>query len=81
MQNLLVFRFANLLFESSWHRDRIAAVQVTVAEDGGVGTRGRYYDKSGAVRDILQNHLTQLLALIRCRRRQGRGWRVRVVGG
>ncbi len=64
VQNLLVFRFANLLFESSWHRDRIAAVQVTVAEDGGVGTRGRYYDKSGAVRDIMQNHLTQLLALI-----------------
>ena len=64
VQNLLVFRFANLLFESSWHRDRIAAVQVTVAEDGGVGTRGRYYDESGAVRDILQNHLTQLLALI-----------------
>ena len=64
VQNLLVFRFANLLFESSWHHDRIAAVQVTVAEDGGVGTRGRYYDKSGAVRDIMQNHLTQLLALI-----------------
>ncbi|MBN2112680.1 MAG: glucose-6-phosphate dehydrogenase [Acidimicrobiia bacterium] len=64
VQNLLVFRFANPLFEASWNRDRIARVEITVAEDAGVGTRGRYYDGAGAVRDMLQSHLTQVLTLI-----------------
>ena len=64
VQNLLVFRFANPLFEASWNRDRIARVEITVAEDSGVGTRGRYYDGAGVVRDMLQSHLTQLLTLI-----------------
>ncbi|MFH1330562.1 MAG: glucose-6-phosphate dehydrogenase [Actinomycetota bacterium] len=64
VQNLLVFRFANPLFEASWNRDRIARVDITVAEDSGVGTRGRYYDGAGAVRDMLQSHLTQVLTLI-----------------
>ncbi|MCB9736537.1 MAG: glucose-6-phosphate dehydrogenase [Deltaproteobacteria bacterium] len=64
VQNLLVLRFANTIFESVWNRDRIEAVQITVAEDLGVGTRAGYYDKAGAFRDMVQNHLTQLLTLV-----------------
>ena len=64
VQNLLVFRFANSLFESSWNRDRIKSVQITVSEDLGVGTRAGYYEESGALRDMVQNHLTQVFALI-----------------
>jgi glucose-6-phosphate 1-dehydrogenase len=64
VQNLLVFRFANPLFEASWNRDRIDRVEITVAESAGVGSRARYYDRAGAVRDMLQSHLTQLLTLI-----------------
>ncbi|MFO0746854.1 MAG: glucose-6-phosphate dehydrogenase [Myxococcota bacterium] len=64
VQNLLVMRFANTIFESVWNRDRVEAVQITVAEDIGVGSRAGYYDKFGAFRDMIQNHLTQLLTLI-----------------
>jgi glucose-6-phosphate 1-dehydrogenase len=64
VQNLLVFRFANAVFESIWNRDRIESVQITVAEDLGVEHRGRYYEGAGALRDMVQNHLTQLLTLI-----------------
>ena len=64
VQNLLVFRLGNAFIESSWNRDRIEAVQITVAEDLGVGTRGAYYDQAGALRDMVQNHLTQLLTLV-----------------
>ncbi|MEA2000584.1 MAG: glucose-6-phosphate dehydrogenase [Actinomycetota bacterium] len=64
VQNLLNFRFANPMFESIWNRDRIDSVEITVAEDLGIGTRAAYYDKTGALRDMVQNHLTQLLALI-----------------
>jgi len=64
VQNLLAFRFGNTLFESVWNRDRIAAIEIMVAEELGVGTRARYYDKSGAMRDMVQNHLAQLLSLV-----------------
>ncbi len=64
VQNLLVFRFANALFESAWNRDRIDNIQITVAEDLGIGSRAGYYDRAGAVRDMVQNHLTQLMSLV-----------------
>jgi len=64
VQNLLVFRFANTIFESLWNRDRIASVEITAAETLGVEERARYYDGAGALRDIIQNHLTQLMALV-----------------
>jgi glucose-6-phosphate 1-dehydrogenase len=64
VQNLLVFRFANTIFESLWNRDRIDNIQISVAESIGIAERARYYDKAGALRDIVQNHLTQLLTLI-----------------
>ncbi|MEX2273195.1 MAG: glucose-6-phosphate dehydrogenase [Vicinamibacterales bacterium] len=61
VRNLMVFRFANPVFETQWNRDRIAHVEISVAEADGVGTRAAYYDRAGAVRDMVQNHLTQLL--------------------
>lgn len=64
VQNLLTFRFANPMFESSWNRDRVAHVEITVAEDLGIESRAAYYEHSGALRDMVQNHLTQLLALV-----------------
>ncbi len=64
VQNLMVLRFANTIFESVWNRDRVEAVQITVAEDLGVGSRAGYYDKFGALRDMVQNHLTQLFTLV-----------------
>lgn len=63
VQNLLVLRFANMLFEPLWSRDQIDHVQITVAESVGVAERADYYDRSGAVRDMVQNHLLQLLCL------------------
>jgi glucose-6-phosphate 1-dehydrogenase len=63
VQNLLVFRFGNALFESLWNRDRVERVEITVGEDLGVGGRGTYYDASGHLRDMIQNHATQLLTL------------------
>jgi glucose-6-phosphate 1-dehydrogenase len=62
-QNLMVLRFANGIFEPLWDRRSVESIQITVAEDGGVGDRGEFYDATGALRDVGQNHLLQLLAL------------------
>ncbi len=64
VQNLMAVRFGNVLFEPLWKAQYIDHVQITVAETVGVGGRGGYYDKSGAMRDMVQNHLMQLLCLI-----------------
>ncbi len=63
VQDLLVQRFANSIFEPLWNRNYIDSVQITVAEEVGVGTRGGYYEQSGALRDMIQNHTMQLVAL------------------
>ena len=63
VQNLMVLRFANGLFEPLWNRDHIDHIQITVAESAGVGTRGHFYDATGALRDMVPNHLFQLLTL------------------
>jgi len=64
VQNLLVFRFANGIFEPIWNRRYIDHVQITVAEELGVENRGGYYEQTGLVRDMIQNHVTQLLSLV-----------------
>lgn len=63
VQNLMAVRFGNMLFEPLWNSQYIDHIQISVAEDVGVGGRGAYYDKSGAMRDMVQNHLMQLLCL------------------
>jgi len=64
VQNLMALRFANALYEPLWNHAHIDHVQITVAEQLGVGKRGGYYDKAGALRDMVQNHLLQLLCLV-----------------
>ena len=64
VQNLLVLRFANSIFEPLWNKEYIDHIQITVSETLGVESRGDYYDRSGALRDVIQNHMMQLLSLV-----------------
>ncbi|MHA6261954.1 glucose-6-phosphate dehydrogenase [Arenibacterium sp. CAU 1754] len=64
VQNLMAVRFGNMLFEPLWNSQYVDHIQITVAETVGVGGRGEYYDRAGAMRDMMQNHLMQLLCLI-----------------
>ncbi len=63
VQNVMAFRFANMMFEPIWNRNYIDHIQITGAEDLGIGTRAGYYDHAGALRDLVQNHMLQLVAL------------------
>ena len=64
VQNVMAFRFANYMFEPVWNRNFIDHIQITASEDIGIGSRAGYYDQSGALRDLVQNHMLQLLTLV-----------------
>jgi glucose-6-phosphate 1-dehydrogenase len=64
VQNILAFRFGNSIFEPLWDHKHIESVQITVAEEVGVETRGSFYEQTGALRDMIQNHLLQILCMV-----------------
>lgn len=64
VQNLLVFRFTNPIFEQLWNRNSIENIQITVAEEIGIGSRGKFFEEAGMLRDIVQNHMMQLVSLV-----------------
>ena len=64
VQNIMMFRFSNAIFERLWHRETVEHVQITVSEDIGVGGRGGYFEEAGTLRDMVQNHLLQILSLV-----------------
>jgi glucose-6-phosphate 1-dehydrogenase len=64
VQNLLIFRFSNPIFESIWNNNHIDNIQITVAEEMGIGSRGRFFEEAGLLRDIVENHMMQLLSLV-----------------
>jgi glucose-6-phosphate 1-dehydrogenase len=73
VQNIIYFRFANSFLEPIWNRDHIASIQITMAEDFGVQGRGSFYDEVGALKDVVQNHLFQVVALLAMEPPQGMG--------